>query len=121
MKLNHLDLQVADVQRAVSLFEQFFDFELQSSRTSPAIAILSDRHGFMLVLQRKKDGAEQYPNGFHFGFLVEDEQTVVDTQARWRAAGLDCSDVDHNGRGVVAYCRAEGLLIEVSCRKTSGR
>src|SRR3954451_621599 len=76
MKLNHLDLQVSDVQRTVDFFEKYFDLELRSSRTSPALAILSDRHGFVLVLQRRKHDAETYPEGFHVGFLVDDVETV---------------------------------------------
>lgn len=116
MKLNHLDLQVRDVQRAVSFFERFFDFELQSSRNSPATAILSDRHGFTLVLQHQD--APSYPDRFHLGFFVDDVQAVIDVQARWRAAGLEASDVIENGRGTMAYCRTpEGYMVEINCRR----
>ena len=58
MKLNHLDLQVPDVQHTARFFERYFDFEHTSNRASPAIAILSDRHGLVLVLQKLKDPAE---------------------------------------------------------------
>ena len=54
MKLNHLDLQVNDVQQTVTFFEDAFGFQLQSNRRSSSIAILSDGDGFVLVLQRKK-------------------------------------------------------------------
>lgn len=118
MKLNHLDLQVPDVQRAAAFFERFLGFQHQSNRNSPAIAILSGEDGFVLVLQRKEDDAESYPEGFHIGCLVEDEQTVFDVQTRWKEAGLAASEVDRNGRGLVAFCRTpDGILVEVSCRK----
>jgi len=86
MKLNHLDLQVPDVQRTVGFFEKYFDLELRSSRTSPAIAILSDRQGFVLVIQRRKNEAEAYPEGFHLGFLVDDVESVHRAHARVKSS-----------------------------------
>ena len=116
MKLNHLDLQVSNVQRTVDFFERFFDLELRSSRTSPAIAILSDRHGFVLVLQRKKDSAETYPEGFHLGFLLDDVESVHAAHARLKEGSIDVSDVIQNNRGVMIYCNSpEGFTVEVSC------
>jgi predicted enzyme related to lactoylglutathione lyase len=40
VKLNHLDLQVNDVPRTVTFFEDAFGFQLQSNRRSSSIAIL---------------------------------------------------------------------------------
>lgn len=115
MKLNHLDLQVTDVQRTAALFEALLGFRHESSRSSPALAILSDGEGFMLVLQRKKNESETYPEGFHFGCLVPDVETVTRFQADARARGLEVSDVIENNRGVLVYCRTwDGLLLEVS-------
>lgn len=116
MKLNHLDLQVHDVQRSVAFFERHFGLELRTSRTSPALAILSDGHGFVLVLQRQQ-APQAYPDGFHLGFLVDDEQTVRAFHARARADGLAGSDLQSDAKGVRTCCRApEGYLVEVSCR-----
>jgi catechol 2,3-dioxygenase-like lactoylglutathione lyase family enzyme len=117
MKLNHLDLQVADVQQHVDFFEELFELRLQSSRTSPAIAFLDDGHGFVLVLQRKVDPPASYPEDFHLGFLVDDVATVHRFHDRARSAGVDISDVITNNRGTMVYCRAPaGFLVEVSCR-----
>jgi catechol 2,3-dioxygenase-like lactoylglutathione lyase family enzyme len=119
MQLNHLDLQVRDVQRCVSLLETYFDFELRSSRSSPAIAILSDRAGFTLVLQRMRDEQASYPEGFHIGFLRETPEEVHAFHARARAAGLNVSDIIENGRGTLVYFKSDDLcLIEVSCHNT---
>lgn len=122
MKLNHLDLQVSDVQATVSFFEAHFGLTLTTSRGSPAIAILSDRpagdpgDGFVLVLQRKKDETQTYPDGFHLGFLVEDIATVEATHRSLVAAGADVSAIDTNNRGTMIYCRmADGILVEVNC------
>lgn len=118
MKLNHLDLQVADVQRSVLFFEQFFGLTLQTNRNSPAVAVLSDGHGFTFVLQRKKNPAETYPEGFHLGFIVDDVETVLQVHARLKAAGFDVSDIQEGNRGVLAYCRTpDGYLVEVNCRR----
>jgi catechol 2,3-dioxygenase-like lactoylglutathione lyase family enzyme len=119
VKLNHLDLQVSDVPRTVALFEQLLGFELQSSRASTAIAILSDGEGFTLVLQRKKNEADAYPEGSHFGFLLDDPEAVRRFHARAVAAGLvEVSELIENGRGVLVYCRTgDGLLFEVSWQR----
>jgi catechol 2,3-dioxygenase-like lactoylglutathione lyase family enzyme len=116
MKLNHLDLQVSDVPGAVAYFERYFDLEVQSNRDSKAIAILSDRHGFVLVLQRFKGKGEAYPEGFHIGFLVDDVDTVHRVHAKVEADGVKVSDVIANNRGTMIYCSApDGILVEVSC------
>lgn len=121
MKLNHLDLQVRDVQQSVAFFERYFDFELRSARSSPALAILSDGHDFTLVLQRMRNEADEYPEGFHIGFLVDEIARVHAFQARARADGLDVSDVIENGRGTLVYCRPSGMcLVEVSRQRTRG-
>jgi catechol 2,3-dioxygenase-like lactoylglutathione lyase family enzyme len=117
MKLNHLDLLVPDVRAAADFFERCFDLEICSNRNSPAIAILSDRHGFTLVLQRAE--APSYPEGFHIGFLVEEEDEVRRQHARLVAEGIGpISDVIQNNRGLMFYCRGPGAVtIEVSCSK----
>lgn len=118
MILNHLDLQVSDVQAMVSAFETFFGLTLQTSRNSPAIAIMSDGHGFTLVLQRKTEPA--YPDGFHFGFLVDDIATVERTHALLTERGQPVSPIDKNNRGTMIYCRLpDGIVVEVSCRRVS--
>ncbi len=116
MHLNHLDLQVSDVVASVAFFESLFGLELRSSRTSPAIAILSDGRDFVLVLQRQ--ASPVYPDGFHLGFLVDDVDTVLRFHERARASGAAVSDVDVNNRGTMVYCRApDGYAVEVSCRR----
>lgn len=121
MLLNHIDLQVPDVQEAASFFERWFAFEHTSNRGSPAIAILRGEGGFTLVLQRRAEG-ERYPANFHVGFLLDDEARVLSFHARAREAALPISDVQRNNRGTLTYLRGPGeILIEVSCRPASAR
>lgn len=114
MKLNHIDLQVPDVQAAVLFFERHFAFTLRTSRTSPALAVL-EGDGMTLVLQRIGEG-ERFPEKFHVGFLHEDDEApVLEFQRRAREEGLDVSDVIRNSRGTLVYCRTPfGILVEVS-------
>ena len=118
MKLNHLDLHVPDVRALSSFLVAHFDLELRSNPDSPAIHILSDGHGFTLVIQRAKDDAK-YPEGSHIGFLVDDESIVRARHERMVAAGVTkITPIDMNGRGTMFYCQAPGdLVIEVSCPK----
>lgn len=116
MKLNHLDLLVNDVARTAEFFERYFGFCIQSNRNSPALQILTDESGFVLVLQRGEPGAE-YPKGFHVGFLLDDVASVRALHARAVADGTPVSDVIVNSRGTIVYLTApEGYHIEVSCQ-----
>ncbi len=117
MLINHLDLQVRDVHAVASFFEAHFGLRWQSSRSSPAIAILADDDGFVLVLQRKKVLDQTYPDGFHLGFLLEDVASVEAKHRELVAAGAPVSGLQRNGRGTQLYCRIdEGIVVEVSCR-----
>jgi catechol 2,3-dioxygenase-like lactoylglutathione lyase family enzyme len=73
-----------------------------------------------LVLQRKKSEGEGYPDGFHFGFLVDDEDSVRRFHGKAQRLGLEVSEIIRDGRGTHVYCTGpDDLLAEVSCR--SGR
>ncbi len=118
MILNHLDLQVTDVQATASFFETFFGLTVETNRRSPTIAFLSDSSGFVLVLQKKERPDQVYPEGFHVGFLVDDVATVEQTHQQLLAHGIDVSPIERNNRGTMIYCRhTDGILVEVSCRK----
>jgi catechol 2,3-dioxygenase-like lactoylglutathione lyase family enzyme len=120
VKLNHLDLQVADVPTLTAFLVDCFDLEPLTRLDSPKLAILTDGHGFTLVIQRRKHDGETYPEGAHIGFLVDDPAEVHARHARLAAAGAEVSEVDTNARGTRCYCRGPGgLLIEVGCNARS--
>lgn len=121
MKLNHLDLQFADVPAAATFFIAHFGFTPVTRRDSPALVVLDDGDGFTLVLQRRKRDDESYPEGFHVGFIVDDPATVRARREALAAAGLRVGPVETNGRGTQCYLHGpEELLVEVSCRRTPG-
>ena len=116
MQLNHLDLQVTDVQALAQFLVDHFELERHSNDRSPAIAILGDRAGFSLVIQRRKAGDDApYPAGFHIGFIEPSAAAVRAHHARLAAAGVAIGTVDRNARGTRFYLTAPGeILIEVS-------
>jgi catechol 2,3-dioxygenase-like lactoylglutathione lyase family enzyme len=117
MRLNHLDLQVHDVASTRRFFERYFDLKLQSNPGSPALVIMTDHDGFVLVLQRAKT-AERYPEGFHLGFLLDDVASVRALHERAVADGTPVSDIIVNGRGTMIYLSApEGYFVEVACQR----
>lgn len=117
MNLNHLDLPVQDVSATRDFFERYFGLEVRSNPSSPALVIMTDASGFVLVLQRAHSPAA-YPAGFHLGFLVDDVESVQALHARALAEGRPVSDVIVNGRGTMIYLTLpEGYFVEVSCQK----
>jgi catechol 2,3-dioxygenase-like lactoylglutathione lyase family enzyme len=115
MKLNHLDLQVQDVALTTAFFERYFGMRVQSNPSSPALVILTDEAGFVLVLQRSQQ-PDRYPEGFHLGFLLDDVASVRALHERATNDGTPVSDVIVNGRGTIIYLTApEGYFVEVSC------
>ncbi|WP_394833644.1 VOC family protein [Pendulispora rubella] len=119
MQLNHADLQVSNVPETAAFLERHFDFEIQTNRNSAAVIVLSDRRGFVLVLQRKKDDAETYPAGFHIGFRVDDVAIVLEKRTHLLESGVEhVGDILENNRGVMFYFHLPGdILCEVSCPK----
>jgi catechol 2,3-dioxygenase-like lactoylglutathione lyase family enzyme len=117
MKLNHIDILVSDVQRSAQFYCERFGMTVISNPRSPAIQVLGDGAGFVLVLQRAEVSGVSYPKGFHVGFLVDSADTVRELQARAREAGAEVSDVIVNGRGTLSYFTApDGYFVEVSCQ-----
>jgi catechol 2,3-dioxygenase-like lactoylglutathione lyase family enzyme len=118
MHINHLDLQVRDVQATRAFFEENFGLTLQSNPNSHALVIMTDASGFVLVLQKAASDTERYPDGFHLGFLMEDVESVHAAHARALANRTPVSDVIVNGRGTMIYLTApEGYAVEVACHK----
>lgn len=115
MKLNHLDLLVRDVPATVDYFARYFGLQPRTKTDAPALAVLTDGHGFTLVLQRAD--APSYPGHFHLGFLVDDVEQVRALQARARADGAEVSELTVDGRGTHVYFAApDGYYVEVSCQ-----
>jgi catechol 2,3-dioxygenase-like lactoylglutathione lyase family enzyme len=119
MQLNHLDLPVPDVAATAAFFTTHFGFRLCETRGNNGFALLLGTGGFALVLTRRRaEGAQDYPDNFHIGFLVESDAAVHAAHARMQAAGVpDLPPVSFQRGATLFYVQAPGgILVEVSHR-----
>lgn len=115
MKLNHLDLQVADVGAARAFFETHFGLRCTSAR-GDKIALLEDEAGFSLgVSNLFGNAAPIYPPDFHVGFVLEDAAQVEATYQRLKGAGIAMkTDLTEGGPNLYFVCVGpEGIPVEV--------
>lgn len=116
MKLNHIDLQVSDVDRARAFFETVFGMRCTYQRRSE-IAILDDGSGFVLgVSNLFGSPAPVYPPDFHIGFPVAGEAEVRAKYEEVRSLGVPIR-VEPSIGGPTLYfvCLApDGIAVEVS-------
>ncbi len=115
MKLNHLDLQVSDVQTARDFFEMFFDFHCSYARAE--LAILEDEDGFaMAVSNLSKASAPKYPVDFHIGFILDSVEKVKDIYDRLKKAGVEMKyDLQEAGPHLTFLCYApDAIPVQVS-------
>ncbi len=100
MQLNHLNLCVDNLAAARDLFQCCFDFQFVDQK-GDAIVVMTDGHGFTLVLSNPQAfGAEMptiYPEGFHVGFIVETTDQVNHIHSRLAAADIH---IDHEPRKI---------------------
>lgn len=81
MNLNHINIVVKDVEKAVHLFTQHLGFNLIVNRNSK-MAVMENSNNFALVIWGQelnhKENIPEYPENFHIGFYQKDEQEVWD-------------------------------------------
>lgn len=119
MQLNHLNLCVDNLTEARDFFRRCFDFQFLEQK-GDAIAIMTDGHGFTLVLSNPQafGGATPiYPEGFHVGFIVDTPDQVDQMHRRLASAGVHS---DHEPRKIresytFYFTALSTILFEVSC------
>jgi catechol 2,3-dioxygenase-like lactoylglutathione lyase family enzyme len=119
MKLNHLNLCVYDLSEAIVFFQDLFDFQLLDQK-GEAIAVMTDGHGFTLVLSNlrsEQDEAALYPKDFHLGFYVETLAEVDQFYKKLAAAGISSEHEPRILRGgyTLYFTALGGILFEVTC------
>lgn len=117
MRFNHLDLAVRDVSATAGFFQAHFDLTLASAR--PGFALLSDGHGFALVLSALLPHEhDAYPSGFHVGFNVPTNQEVHERYERIAAAAVQIVRSPGLLGGALTFqCMAPGgVVVEVGHR-----
>lgn len=118
MKLNHMDLPVADVAGVKEFFITHFGFRLVSERDD-GLTVLVDEAQFVLTLTvLLEDEKTPYPSGFHLGFNLATEAELRDVHDRLTAAGADIvRPLGMLGAALCFHCLAPGaVLIELAWR-----
>jgi catechol 2,3-dioxygenase-like lactoylglutathione lyase family enzyme len=88
--MNHVAIEVGDLDAALELYGNLFDFELRGRMPRMAFIDMGDQ--FLAVSEGRTQGPDQ---GRHFGLVVDDLDAVL---AAARAAGLEAGP---SGRGGV--------------------
>jgi lactoylglutathione lyase len=79
--INHVALEVGDLQAALDLYRRLFDFELRGYSQRMAFLEMGDQ--FLAVSEGRSQGPD---DDRHFGLVVDDEEAV---RAAVTAAGLE--------------------------------
>ena len=114
MKLNHVNLPVADISATCEFFEKHFGFH-RIAEPTPANIIMTDDAGLVLAISNF-DRAEKvaYPKWFHIGFMQESDDEVEDIHGRLEAAGLQPGKPqDMHGARTFYFTAPGGFTVEV--------
>ncbi|MDJ1469290.1 VOC family protein [Cytophagaceae bacterium DM2B3-1] len=117
MKLNHINLVVADIPKTIRLFENQLGFTCIQNRKD-AIAVLTNTEEFALVLwssKLNKEATVHYPENFHIGFYQPDKEAVLTVYQNLKAENVTFESEPKNIRNTFGfYFYFDSLLIEIS-------
>jgi catechol 2,3-dioxygenase-like lactoylglutathione lyase family enzyme len=85
--INHVALEVGDVDAALELYGRLFDFELRGRAGRSAFIDIGDQ--FLAISEGRSQGPD---DGRHFGLVVDDKETV---RAAVEAEGLRLVGIGH--------------------------
>ena len=86
--INHVALEVGDLDAALALYGRLFSFELRGRVRGMAFLDMGDQ--FLAVAEGRRQGPD---DGRHFGLVVDDREAV-------RAALAEAGIEPHRGRGL---------------------
>jgi catechol 2,3-dioxygenase-like lactoylglutathione lyase family enzyme len=69
--INHVALEVGDLEEALAFYGRFFDFELRGR--VPGMAFLDMGDQFLAIAEGRKQAPD---DGRHFGLVVDDKEAV---------------------------------------------
>jgi catechol 2,3-dioxygenase-like lactoylglutathione lyase family enzyme len=121
MRLNHLNLPIPDVKATREFFETYFNFTCIEEKGDGALTVLKGEDDFTLVLMSEsfnRNGQSAYPDAFHIGFLVNNQNEVDQLYTKLQQGGILLKQQPSPMRGVYGfYFHAPGnILTEVSCK-----
>jgi catechol-2,3-dioxygenase len=121
MQLNHIDLQVSDVDAAREFFEQFFGLRCRYQRNTQ-IAIFENGNGLEFAVSNLFDSEPpSYPAEFHIGFVLERSSDVRQLYERLKAKHVAMKlDLGIQGPALVFQCLGpDNIPVEVRAPKDS--
>lgn len=114
MTINHLNLVVTDVSKAIAFFETYFDFNCELVKGDNVIAILTNKDNFTLVLMGSKNGDTKYPKDFHIGFMLGTKEEVDKLHEKLHNGNINLPDAPKKIRNSYGfYCYFDNLFVEV--------
>ena len=114
MKLNHINLIVTNVPKAIHFFETFFDFKCTDIKGDNIVAILKGTDNFILVLMTNKEEQITYPNNFHIGFMLDNAEQVTATYLKLKNGGIEIESEPRKIRDSFGfYFTFDNIMIEV--------
>jgi lactoylglutathione lyase len=112
MKVNHLNLTVADPVETQQFLVKYFGLKPRG-KGNQTIALLSDDNGMVLSLMGRESEVK-YPATFHVGFIQESEEQVNEINRRLKADGFDVPPPSRQHGSWTFYFHAPGgFTIEV--------
>jgi len=114
MTINHLNLIVTDVTKAVQFFETYFEFTCEFIKGDSVIAVLNNKENFTLVIMGHKNGDTIYPKDFHIGFMLDCSEQVDAIYEKLGNGKVDITQSPQKIRDSYAfYFYFDNLFIEV--------
>ena len=102
--INHVALEVGDVDEALGLYGRLFEFELRGRVGGGTMAFIDMGDQFLAIQAGRSQGPDQ---GRHFGLVVDDKQAVREAVER---EGLEPAPLV---RGGLAFLDPWGNHVEV--------
>ena len=114
MKLNHVNLPVADVPATRDFFEKHFGFH-RIAEPSKANVVMTDDAGLVLTISNFDHVDDvSYPKWFHIGFMQESDAKVDEVYGRLKTAGLQpAKPADLHGARTFYFTAPGGFNVEV--------
>jgi catechol 2,3-dioxygenase-like lactoylglutathione lyase family enzyme len=114
MKLNHVNLPVADVSATRDFFEKQFGFHCIAEPTD-ANVVLTDNAGLVLTISNFDHADEvAYPKWFHIGFMQDSDDKVDAMYDQLKAAGVQLRKPENmHGAWTFYFTAPGGFTVEV--------
>ena len=122
MKLNHINLAVADVPASRDFFAKYFGMVTSLELGRGVMAMMRDEGDMVLILSNFDKATEiHYPKDFHVGFYLDSREEVDTLRARMVADGLDAEAARKRQGRYGFYLQAPGgFVTEVAILEGAG-